>query len=229
MKTLTFRAGPAVALILLTAFTCAQGEAHYTWNITLTAYSGSETHWKSPTPVSSVYARYYSRLDMDTSVDVQFFGQWMNVSQRSDRTYGEMPGPIPPGGVELFSQHVAYTDAQYQITVEADIRAGVDGSGYFHVDVVNFTSTQPLRIRLYGKSKIKATDTVYGDLDLSGALGRPDATLYARVLAGRTVLPDDGLPKADLDADGRITLNDQFQALLFADGLILTAHTGWDF
>ncbi|MBP7867090.1 MAG: dockerin type I repeat-containing protein [Acidobacteria bacterium] len=229
MRTLTRLAGLAVAPILLSAFAFSQAEQHYTWNITLTAYSGSETHWTSPTPVSTAFARYYSRLLMDTSVDVQFFGQWMNVSQRSDLAWGEMPGPIPPGGVELFSQHIAYTDPQYQITVEADIRAGVDGSGYFRVDVVNFTSTQPLRIRLYGKSKIKATDTVYGDLDGSGALDRPDATLYARILAGRTVLADADLPQADLDADGRISLNDQFQALLFADGLILTAHTGWDF
>ena len=204
----------------------AGDEARCAWDISVVAYSGQDTHWTSPTPVEADFARYYARTDGLLQVAARVFGLWVPVREETFLRYGEAAGPLPAEGATLYEGHLAYSEDS--LTVAADVRIAVDGDGYLHVDVENFTASTPLRITLAGTAKIRATRNVYGDLNGDLALDGADEALYAGFLAGSLPLPV-AEALADLDTDGQAGLADLLQLALYLAGKAPAACTGWDF
>ncbi len=204
----------------------AAEEARCVWDISVVAYSGQDAHWVSPTPVAAGFERYYTRMDGRLQVAARVFGLWVPVREETFCHYGEAAGPLPAGGATLYEGHLAYSEGS--LTVAADLRASVDGDGYLHVDVENFTASTPLRVTLAGTAKLRATHDVCGDLNGDLALDGTDGALYAAVLAGSLPLPV-AEALADLNTDGRADLEDFLQLALYLAGKVPAACTGWDF
>ncbi|MBN2431191.1 MAG: dockerin type I repeat-containing protein [Acidobacteria bacterium] len=212
-----------VVWLLLGGTSCADEQKN--WSVSLQVESGNDAAWISPDPLGVNYLRYYEREDFTFKIDVWLF-TWINVIREFGTTFTELAGPIPPDGRVIYEDYIYVEENQF--TAEALLILWIDGAGYVHLEVRDFTASMRLRVTVTGRLKVLQTDTVFGDMNGDDMLNDEDAELLRAWLAE---WPMDAPPAAamDLDNDGAVSIKDVLMIQHFFLGNLLTAYQGWNF
>jgi len=215
----------ATILFVLILMENLPAQQNYIWDVYVQVESGNEAHWISPEPVDPNFIRYYARIDAHIVFETWIVVTWVTVMEDDFTGFGETVGPIPPEGNVLFDEHIEVDESG--IFMEADITAWIDGDGYLHVDVVNFTASILVRITFDGTLKIKESDMVYGDMNDDQVLDAIDLLLYSEMLAGMQEAPTNIEP-IDMDCNGLLDTKDLTLIMNFIVENMITAYTDWD-
>jgi|GEM_PF-5598825 len=215
-----------VSFLILCLLFCgtAFADEQKTWSVNLQVESGNDAAWVSPDPLAVNYLRYYQREDFTFRVDVWLF-TWINVIREYGTTFTEVEGPIPPEGLIIYEDSIVVEEDEF--SAEATITLWIDGAGYVHLEVDDFTASMRLRVSVSGRLKVLQTNTVFGDMDGDHILDMTDAELLRAWLAE---CPGEAPPAStlDLDNDGQVTIKDVLMIQHFVLGDLLTAYMGWD-
>lgn len=188
---------------------------------------GEELHQTLVGPVAASYLRYYHRVEFGWFFEKwDVWNQhWDLLSQGNTLAFSETAGPLPAAGAVIWTEHLDENQPDYWVS--ADIAIRIDSGRMVRLDVTNFDSSLPARIRGDGTLKIKATGTVYGDWNGDQILDATDFQIFTAWLADRpSPLPG---PGADLNTDGWLGVGDAALMAYFLHGDLPTAYAGWDF